>query len=49
MRITQRNLIFNYIPSAQVQFTDVIKPFYSDRHQVIKKAQLRVKGSATPD
>ena len=25
------NSVFNYIPAAQVQFTDVTRPFYSER------------------
>ena len=40
------NLNFNYIPPAQPQFTDVTRPFYSERRQ---KNCERVKGSATPD
>ena len=35
------NLVFNCIPAAQVQFTDVTSPFYSERRQVIKKSERR--------
>ena len=35
------NSVFNYIPAAQVQFTDVTRPFYSERRQVIKKSERR--------
>ena len=35
------NSVFNCIPAAQFQFTDVTRPFYSERRQVIKKSERR--------
>jgi len=42
------NSNFNYIPAAQVQYTDVTRPFTAsttNNHQKVSG----VKGSATPD
>jgi len=42
------NSNFNYIQAAQVQYTDVTRPFYSKCHQYHQK-ESGVKGSEMPD